>query len=119
MIIMSIGIWQIVIILIIIPLSLAFTYALYLLGTLISNKSNFIKTKVNLSSLIILNLIFFIFLMTNPVEGPALAYIFGSLVAAIVGNYIHKLRKKAKMFDESFFYGWFILTLIQALTVWI
>ena len=48
--------------------------------------------------------------MTNPVEGPALAYIFGSLIAAIIVNYIHKLRKKAKMFDESFFYGWFILT---------
>ena len=57
--------------------------------------------------------------MTNPVEGPALAYIFGSLIAAIIVNYIHKLRKKAKMFDESFFYGWFILTLMQALTVWI
>ena len=116
---MSNSIWSIIIFLITITISLVFIYALYLLGTLIANKSNFIKTKINLPSLICLNLIFFMLLAMNPVDGPGLAYVLGGLISAIIGNYIHKLRKKAKMFDESFFYGWFSLSLVQILTVWL
>tara|TARA_B100000767_G_C19374780_1_gene373407 strand:- start:154 stop:504 length:351 start_codon:yes stop_codon:yes gene_type:complete len=116
---MSISIWQIIIILVIIPLSLGFIYGVYLLGTLIANKSNFVKTKINLPQLILLNLIFFMLLRMNPVGEPALAYVLGGLISAIIGNYIHKLRKKAKMFDKSFFYGWFGLSLLQILTVWL
>ena len=124
---MSIGIWQIGIVIFGLTFGILVLYLLYIAGIAVCEKSTFLK-KLDTTKLIVISLIFMVIMMTVGIDGNndmGLPEAFGFSFAAwllwtLIPAFIRKMRKKSKkMFDKNFSYGWFGVLFGQILSVFL
>ena len=124
---MSIGIWQIGIVIFGLTFGILVLYLLYIAGIAVCEKSTFLK-KLDTIKLIVISLIFMVIMMTVGIDGNnvmGLPEAFGFSFAAwllwtLIPAFIRKMRKKSKkMFDKNFSYGWFGVLFGQILSVFL
>ena len=123
---MSIGIWQIVIVIFSLTFGILILYLLYIAGIAVCKKSRFLK-KLNTTKLIVISLIFMVIMLTVGIDGnnamglpEAFGFSFSAWLSSLIPAFIEKIRKKSKkIFDKNFSYGWFGVLFGQSLSVFL
>ena len=123
---MSIGIWQIGIVIFGLTFGILILYFLYIAGIAVCEKSTLLK-KLDTTKLIVISLIFMVIMMTVGIDGNnvmglpgAFGFSFGAWLWTLIPAFIRKMRKKSKkIFDKNFSYGWFGVLFGQILSVFL
>ena len=123
---MSIGIWQIVIVIFSLTFGILILYLLYIAGIAVCKKSRFLK-KLDTAKLIVISLIFMVIMLTIGIDGnnamglpEAFGFSFIPWLSSLIPAFIEKTRKKSKkIFDKNFSYGWFGVLFGQFLSVFL
>ena len=110
---MTIGIWQIVLIIVFIAVWIGFGYV----GIYLCNKYNFLKKYIKKNNVLIICLIYLV--ITSFVTGKNIPYVFGTLITLSIFTSINSFfRNKFKfkeMFDQKFFQFLFGLIFVSAI----
>ena len=99
---MSIGIWQIGIVIFGLTFGILILYLLYIAGIAVCKKSTFLR-KLDTTKLIVISLIFMVIMMTVGIDGnnvmglpEAFGFSFGAWLWTLIPAFIRKTRKKSK-----------------------
>ena len=99
---MSIGIWQIGIVIFGLTFGILVLYLLYIAGIAVCEKSTFLK-KLDTTKLIVISLIFMVIMMTVGIDGnnvmglpEAFGFSFGAWLWTLIPAFIRKMKKNQK-----------------------